>query len=407
MGFFSSVLIIVAVLSLVKLSILLLRKGGDKRANSLLSVFFFIVFLYSLQGFIIENGYLKNVPWFYIWPLPIYALMHVVIFFYFKCILGKSIAWKASYILLFIPFILALVDVFLFSLKPDTEKIAIINDAILNPADRFEKQYGLFALKEHFLIRYTWALFTVGLIWVKFMPLLFNGSLEKCQKSIHRWGLSFLVVLSTTVFFTWLLTLQKCYPVDFSLIGEHYSGMFITVSIVSLSLSILPFYFPFIFYGLTPIQVEEKSEDNTSEDSLLSSLNKLSTCTEDEKIKFGLDIGLCKEKLLQAESQKLYLKQNFDINFLAGHLDIPVHHLSYILNQHYNLSFAAYRNKLRMEYAAKLIEEGFLSESTIEALAWECGFTSRSAFGKTFKSIIGESPSEYAAKFQLTLSFND
>jgi AraC-like DNA-binding protein len=60
-----------------------------------------------------------------------------------------------------------------------------------------------------------------------------------------------------------------------------------------------------------------------------------------------------------------------------------------------------------MQHAAKLIENGFLAESTIEALAGECGFTSRSAFGKTFKSIIGETPSEYAAQFQLILSFND
>jgi AraC-like DNA-binding protein len=201
--------------------------------------------------------------------------------------------------------------------------------------------------------------------------------------------------------------MQKCYPVGFSLIGDHYLGMFIIVSIASLSLSVIPFYFPIVFYGLNQATAIEKLEDISCEESLLSSSNKLSNCTEDEKIKFGLDIELCEEKLLQAESQHLYLQQSFDINFLASHLEIPVHHLSYILNQHYNLSFAAYRNKLRMEYAAKLIEEGFLSESTIEALAWECGFTSRSAFGKTFKSIIGETPSEFATKFQLTFSFND
>jgi hypothetical protein len=200
MGFFSLILIIVAVLSLVKVSILLLKKGAYEKANLLLSVFFFIMFIYSLQGFVIEAGYLKDLPWFYVWPLPIYTLMHVVVFFYFKVILEKKIAWKPSYILLFIPFFLALVDVFLFSLKPVSEKSAIINDAILNPPDRFEKQYGLFALKEHFLIRYTWSLFVLGLIWIKFIPLLLDDSLEKYQKSIHKWAFSFLVILSTLVF---------------------------------------------------------------------------------------------------------------------------------------------------------------------------------------------------------------
>lgn len=390
MGFFSSVLIIVAVLSLVKVSILLLRKGGYKKANLLLSVFFFIVFLYSLQGFVIEAGYLKDLPWFYVWPLPIYALMHVVIFFYFNSILDKSITWKASYILLFIPFLLALVDVFLFSFKPDTEKIAIINDAILNPADRFEKQYGLFALKEHFLIRYTWSLFALGLIWIKFIPFLLNKNTEEHQKSTHKWLLSFLVGLSAIVFSTFLLILQKCYPLSLSLIGIHYSKILSILFIGFLLLSALPFYFPNALYGFFEAKVEMEAQ------SL-----KVCRSAEDDKIKFGLDIEIFKDKLNQFENQRLYLSQNFDINILASYLEIPIHHLSYFLNQHYGLSFAAYRNKLRMEHAVKLIQEGFLCESTIEALAWECGFVSRSAFSKTFKNLIGENPSDYAAKFQL------
>ncbi|QEK52339.1 helix-turn-helix transcriptional regulator [Pedobacter aquae] len=394
MGFFSSVLIIVAVLSLVKVSILLLRKAGDKKANSLLSIFFFIVFLYSLQGFVIEAGYLKDLPWFYVWPLPIYALMHVVIFFYFKCILDKSITWKASYILLFIPFLLALLDVFLFSLKPATEKIAIINDAILNPADRFEKQYGLFALKEHFLIRYTWSLFALALIWIKFMPLLLNKGLEKHQKTTNKWILSFLIVLSAIVFSTFLLVLQNCYPLSLVIIGVHYSKILTVLFVGFILLSALPFYFPNTLYGFFEAKVQLEG--------LKNDVQALKICkSEDDKIKFGLDIEIFKDKLNKFENEQLYLSQNFDINVLASYLEIPIHHLSYFLNQHYNLSFAAYRNKLRMEHAIKLIQEGFLCESTIEALAWECGFVSRSAFSKTFKAVIGDNPSDYAAKFQL------
>jgi AraC-like DNA-binding protein len=391
MGFFSSVLIIVAVLSLVKVSILLLSKGGDKKANSLLSIFFFIVFFYSLQGFVIEAGYLKDLPGFYVWPLPIYALMHVVIFFYFKCILDKSITWKASYTLLFIPFLLALVDVFLFSLKPSTEKISIINDAILNPADRFEKQYGLFALKEHFLIRSATSFLTICLLWFK-LPFFLKYSLNK---ETNNWLTAFLAILSVVIVLTFILSVEKCFPDELLISTHSYTLLMSFMFVSSFLMVILPFYFPIAFLNFS-------SPFSTSDDIKCNKLSKFSEgkIIEEEKEKYGLNVAWYNSSLKMVEIERLYLSPNFDITLLASHIEAPVHHLSYFFNHHYGISFSNYRNNLRMQHAVKLIEEGFLVESTIEALASECGFTSRSAFSKTFKAIIGQNPKDYFLEVQ-------
>ncbi|KHJ38349.1 DNA-binding transcriptional regulator AraC [Pedobacter glucosidilyticus] len=391
MGFFSSVLIIVAVLSLVKVSILLLRKAGDKKANSLLSIFFFIVFFYSLQGFVIEAGYLKDLPGFYVWPLPIYALMHVVIFFYFKCILDKSITWKASYTLLFIPFLLALVDVFLFSLKPSTEKISIINDAILNPADRFEKQYGLFALKEHFLIRSATSFLTICLLWFK-LPFFLKYSLNK---ETNNWLTAFLAILSVVIVLTFILSVEKCFPEELLISTHSYTLLMSFMFVSSFLMVILPFYFPIAFLNFS-------SPFSTSDDIKCNKLSKFSEgkIIEEEKEKYGLNVAWYNSSLKMVEIERLYLSPNFDITLLASHIEAPVHHLSYFFNHHYGISFSNYRNNLRMQHAVKLIEEGFLVESTIEALASECGFTSRSAFSKTFKAIIGQNPKDYFLEVQ-------
>jgi AraC-like DNA-binding protein len=76
---------------------------------------------------------------------------------------------------------------------------------------------------------------------------------------------------------------------------------------------------------------------------------------------------------------------------------MPSHHISYFLKQHFGLSFTAYKNLLRAEHAKQLIEEGYLENNTIDALAEECGYASRTSFSKTFKSLINISPSQYAS----------
>lgn len=118
---------------------------------------------------------------------------------------------------------------------------------------------------------------------------------------------------------------------------------------------------------------------------------------QDDELKFGLDEQEVKSKLEGLKNRKLYLNQNFNLTECARELEMPSHHISYFLKKQYELSFASYKNSLRMEHAKQLIEMGYLENNTIEALASECGFTSRTSFSKTFKTFVEVSPSEYAA----------
>jgi AraC-like DNA-binding protein len=112
--------------------------------------------------------------------------------------------------------------------------------------------------------------------------------------------------------------------------------------------------------------------------------------------KYGLDETEILKKLESLIAKEIYLQNNFDLNQLSTFLEIPVHHTSYFFNQYYKMSFANYRNQLRMEYAKKMIVSGYLNQNTIEALSWKCGFSSRSAFTKTFKTYTGLNPSEFS-----------
>lgn len=391
MNYTHLVLIIVATLSLVKFSVLIFKKSGDRTANLLLASFFIIISLYTTQDFVIETGLLQYVSWFYAWPLPIYALTQVSFFFYFIKVIEKNSVWKPWYLILFIPFILSLIDVIFFYAKPDTERWAIVNDAMLYPDNRFVKQYGLFTLKSHFLIKYIWFLGTCVFLWFKLIPFLSKSNDDLDQKKVNRWLISFLSILTIAVSLILLLITSQIFPAILGFLHSYLNLFTIIMFSVALLLAIVPLYFPTIFYSypvvISPI-VKQKRTVNLSDDD------------QQDNHKFGLEVSILKEKLLKKEVKELFLDPNFDLNALANHFSIPAHHLSYLFNQHIGLSFANYRNELRMEHAAKLIEDGFLVNSTTEGLALECGFISRSAFSKTFKTFKGVNPSEYSIKFQ-------
>jgi len=96
-----------------------------------------------------------------------------------------------------------------------------------------------------------------------------------------------------------------------------------------------------------------------------------------------------------AVNTNTFLSENFKIVDLARKLDIPKSHLSFIFKYHAAISFNDFRKIIRIQKTILLIEEGYLKKDTMESLASVAGFTSYSAFFKSFKSITGMSPQEY------------
>src|SRR5690606_19886599 len=151
--------------------------------------------------------------------------------------------------------------------------------------------------------------------------------------------------------------------------------------LIVFAVGVIPIYFPTILHGYPRPR------------KLPSIINKVTDKVAD--LKFGLDEAGIKKKLEDLSQKRSYLDVDFNVSKCARELEMPEHHLSYFINQHYGLSFTAYKNKLRMEHAKKLIQNGFLQNNSMEALAGECGFGNRSSFSKACKSSENLSPSEY------------
>lgn len=95
------------------------------------------------------------------------------------------------------------------------------------------------------------------------------------------------------------------------------------------------------------------------------------------------------------EAEKPFLDPNFSLNRLAKALKVPNHHLSQALNEELGLGFFELCAKYRIEEAKELLRSPDHVQVTIEEIAENVGYNSKSAFNSAFKKWCGTTPSLY------------
>lgn len=102
------------------------------------------------------------------------------------------------------------------------------------------------------------------------------------------------------------------------------------------------------------------------------------------------------ESLDQIVNEKrLYLKEDLSLYDLSIIMEMNPKYLSQAINQQSDLNFNKYINEKRIKHAAVLIKDSTYDTLTLEGIATESGFRSKSTFNSAFKSIMGCTPSEY------------
>jgi AraC-like DNA-binding protein len=80
---------------------------------------------------------------------------------------------------------------------------------------------------------------------------------------------------------------------------------------------------------------------------------------------------------------------------LASQTSISKHQLSEVLNEYLGKNFYVFVNEYRVEYAKQLLMKKEYSNWSIIAIAYECGFNSKTAFNIFFKKHTQQTPSEF------------
>ena len=95
------------------------------------------------------------------------------------------------------------------------------------------------------------------------------------------------------------------------------------------------------------------------------------------------------------EIQKLFLKQNLNIEEFSKRIQLSVKEVSAVINKHYGTNFFEFMNSYRVEEAKRLLSDSHNADMTVMDVLLQAGFNSKSAFHRFFNRLVGMSPTEY------------
>lgn len=337
-------------------------------------------------------------------------------FFYVRGILRDNAKLDKLDLIHFFPFFLSLIGVIPYLFSPWSYKLLVADNLMSEHWDT--QQFDLNFLVTHKVnqvlnvsVLYFYTLSLWYLIW-KYKRKSNNRIYNVPQfKLVRNWLFIFSVIITIiTINFTITVADILIYD-DKSVFLQKASGPLLFASVFYVIINMVIMFFPHIMYGLPleilnttaqaavhissdvkkdnfipqpqPIDAFEPEEVNVDEKELTAQL-----FSDDYILKIEEQLQGCIEK-------ELFVNAEFRLNSLAVISGIKPHHLSYYFNSYLNSSFSEWRNKLRIDYAIKLLKDSKWRLQTLEALALKSGFSNQTTFIRTFKLNTGKTPSQY------------
>ena len=377
--------------------LILFVNKGYKTVNLYLSAYLFFSALYVFGNFYFFYG--QSLEWiaFFLDLHPFFFLIGPFSFFYIRSIVGDSNKLRKSDMLHFVPFFISLAGLIPFIFSDANHKLQVAAEMKSEHWDLAKYQINkLIPHKADQLLCVLQTIFYSVCHWVLVLT------------QHRRWKKGMLQVAQYKLIHTWLRTLSSIYSIvaidyfivvvciwiydDKSEFLERANIFLMFASFLFMALNFSVLVFPQILYGLpqesnrmnppiqtlAPIEVEVEKQDKQlfSEDYILHIEQVI-----DEQIRL-----------------KMYADPEYKLLQMSAMSLIPVHHLSYYFNTIKEITFADWRNKLRIDAALELIENESNSGLTLNAIALKCGFTAPSTFIRAFRQITGLTPSDYMKK---------
>ena len=332
---------------------------------------------------------------------PLYLLVGPMLYFYVRGVLADDFVWKNTDWFHLVPALIQLLAIspYLFTVS-FSEKMTLIQELTRNSDEVLSMRFNMFfSTLQNSLFRFL----SVIVYWLISFSLIFQF-LFKSRSSITynlqrsvvmRWLLylhiSFLIL--TTLYAVFLYRFDA--ELDFLNSQASYTlqtaiAFFIIVNNLSLLL------FPELLFGI--IRTRSLRSLNVIASDLPLSLKENETQENVLPFKnhdYFLELGNRLKDYM--EESHPYLSKNFNLSEAARSLNVPQHHLTLCIREIYDDNFSGFRNSYRIRDAQSILKDPSNATKTIDAIADETGFSSRTSFYKAFDRITGISPNEYRA----------
>ncbi|MBO9701802.1 MAG: AraC family transcriptional regulator [Sporocytophaga sp.] len=298
--------------------------------------------------------------------LPI--LNGIFLYGYTSELTGKKVLFKSNFLFHLIPFFLLLVLAVPFYILPSQEKIEVFK----NQGKGFE-WYSMIQLMSILVSGFSYSIASIIKIHKH------RKNIQDRQSNIDKKMLKWLEYLSIGLALIWLLVL---------FFDDHiiYSGVVIFVFFIG-------------FFGINQAPVFSYVE---VESINLETKKTIELSNEPaEKIKYAksrLEVNEVYEILERLEqlmiTEKPFKNSELTLNDLSQKLNIHPNQLSQVINSKTGNTFYHYINVYRVKEFLRLSSLPENKKYTFLALAYDCGFNSKTTFNKYFKIYTGKTPSE-------------
>ncbi|NQX40822.1 AraC-type DNA-binding protein [Pedobacter steynii] len=351
----------------VYIAILILGKKKKGTADYILAAWSFFAGLHLSYIYYYASGKYLDMPALIGWNAPI-PLAHGPFFYAYVLQLTQQQKTRYRWLLVFAPFFLAYLYL-LPKLQPlsDAAKISLLNG---NQPPELKCEY-LFPVL-------TFLIICSGVVYVAAVLVL----LRKHKRNINE-------------------QLSNTERIRLIWIRHLITGIVIILSFFILGqaeltfLSVVGFIVFLGYFGIRQVGI---ISDETVEEEIVKTRYEKSTLTDEMAQKIHAEL------IAVMQTEQLYKAPDLSLNMLAKRLGVHPGLLSQVLNAEEQKSFYDYINEHRVNEFKVLVGLPENRNFTILAIAFDCGFNSKSSFNRNFKKITQLSPSAYVKQLQLHMA---
>jgi AraC-like DNA-binding protein len=383
------------ILGIITILLLIFFRNKGSKSNHFLALSLFCIWYSLLLSYLNLTAQILHYPFLIRTGNITGYLILVFLYIYARNTFYPGIYWRKRDWLFTLPALFYLIDMLPFYFSSSEYKIAVMSANLRNPARMYRVAEGWIHINGfHFIFRYVWGIFMMTLL-VRLIvrnKTFVNGGRSVANRRLF-W---FIVVLAS-------LRLPLIFP---GIIGAIFHLSWFNLTFVCLDLSAVliasSLFFlatPTILYGFLPnlslkniqnFQPEKvfipKTAGSAVEDV---SANELYSLPDEETNRIISKM----ENFMNDKTP--FLKAEYTIHDLGRDIQIPVYHLSPIINQYYKCNFSTWLNKFRVNYFISLYDQDKDRTLTLDALARESGFSNRTTFTNAFKKIKNQTPGNY------------
>lgn len=328
-----------------------------------------LTFSYNLlQNYLMVAGILNFQNYFETFHIPLSSVFLVLFYLYVLNFLHPNLKIRKLHLLLFVPFMIALLESIL-------EKIGFATK-LLDQTDIIYFNYFRIGFEIFNVI------FSLTLILASFR-LVQNYEQNKIAKSNKhpkmavRWLKTITIILLVLCLY-WLIPLYFEINHELDISERYFYPLWLGLAVTIYTLGHIGLY----QYGVVQ---EQKSIRNFS--------NNRSTV-----IKFEVENS--KNENVEAFENYIKIEKNYQnpdlsLELVADELGINKSYLSRVINNELEKSFTDYVNEMRVEEAKIYLTNPDFKKYTLLAIGMEAGFNSKSVFNSSFKKFTGMTPSEF------------